>query len=222
MEGLGQDLIVSTHSRPKAAGSPNTAAAPTARFQHTAARRRLGQCLARGRRRCRFNTQPPEGGWGWQRSILWAKMGFNTQPPEGGWHMPASALWRARCFNTQPPEGGWHALDAQGGVNHGFNTQPPEGGWQRLSSDSYHHRQVSTHSRPKAAGWLALGRRAGMGSFNTQPPEGGWTPFLTDRLGFITFQHTAARRRLALNTMIEKGKAGYVSTHSRPKAAGLL
>ena len=34
--------IVSTHSRPKAAGSPNIESFHFSQFQHTAARRRLG------------------------------------------------------------------------------------------------------------------------------------------------------------------------------------
>ena len=56
------------------------------------------------------------------------------------------------------------------------------------------------NTQPPEGGWgNAEGRTGGKPSFNTQPPEGGW-----------------------LNTMIEKGKAGYVSTHSRLKAAGLL
>ena len=34
------------------------------KFQHTAARRRLGYYLSRAcLRQTRFNTQPPEGGW---------------------------------------------------------------------------------------------------------------------------------------------------------------
>ena len=54
---------VSTHSRPKAAGTGLDAPKKWAWFQHTAARRRLANILyvklqARG-----FNTQPPEGGW---------------------------------------------------------------------------------------------------------------------------------------------------------------
>ena len=32
-----------------------------------------------------FNTQPPEGGWGWRISDMREITGFNTQPPEGGW-----------------------------------------------------------------------------------------------------------------------------------------
>ena len=33
---------------------------------------------------------------------------------------------------------------------------------------------VSTHSRPKAAGYRQFAIAAKNGSFNTQPPEGGW------------------------------------------------
>ena len=101
--------------------------------------------------------------------------------------------------------------------------------------------EVSTHSRPKAAGSI---RRVLNGlpiSFNTQPPEGGWTVLLSAdieaavsthsrpkaagnrpvtpmRLSFL-FQHTAARRRLAIQDMHVWLKWP-VSTHSRPKAAG--
>ena len=38
-------------------------------------------------------------------------------------------------------------------VTKGFNTQPPEGGWQLLQRALY-VRNVSTHSRPKAAGGM--------------------------------------------------------------------
>ena len=55
---------------------------------------------------------------------------------------------------------------------------------------------VSTHSRPKAAGFNTHDEVCPIYCFNTQPPEGGW-------LG------------LAVNTI-----GGIVSTHSRPKAAG--
>ena len=53
-----------------------------------------------------------------------------------------------------------------------FNTQPPEGGWLR-DSGRLIVVDVSTHSRPKAAGELA--------NIQTMP---------------LQFQHTAARRRL--------------------------
>ena len=77
---------------------------------------------------------------------------------------------------------------------------------------------VSTHSRPKAAGHLCKSTAMILTGFNTQPPEGGWF----DSIGEIyaatcfntqppeggwkareaaafkqnLFQHTAARRRL--------------------------
>ena len=57
-------LIVSTHSRPKAAGQDDFYLCRANLFQHTAARRRLG--FRASRDRCGnhgFNTQPPEGGW---------------------------------------------------------------------------------------------------------------------------------------------------------------
>ena len=60
---LDRSHIVSTHSRPKAAGSLRPLALLPTWFQHTAARRRLDG-LYRKQTACRcFNTQPPEGGW---------------------------------------------------------------------------------------------------------------------------------------------------------------
>ena len=80
------DLIVSTHSRLKAAG-------PTGETT---------EILKNG-----FNTQPPEGGWMREDKIVIVKIRFNTQPPEGGWTSIAIAMGIRYSFNTQPPEGGW-------------------------------------------------------------------------------------------------------------------
>ena len=59
---------------------------------------------------------------------------------------------------------------------------------------------VSTHSRPKEEGVVSPPDHSGRGSrrFNTQPPEGGWA--IRSVLGGTRelFQHTAARRRLAV------------------------
>ena len=57
--------------------------------------------------------------------------------------------------------------------------------------------------------------------FNTQPPEGGWSLSGTRPIAHAMFQHTAARRRLVLATSNLESRL-VVSTHSRPKAAGLL
>ena len=82
-----------------------------------------------------------------------ARRGFNTQPPEGGWMPMKSLLCRCRRFNTQPPEGGWF----------------------RRPNQLNKEQEVSTHSRPKAAG-------------KKSKPCAICMP---------QFQHTAARRRLA-------------------------
>ena len=60
----------------------------------------------------------------------------------------------------------------------------------------YDKSQVSTHSRPKAAG-CNLGKHLfTLGSFNTQPPEGDWVYSDPAERILHLFQHTAARRRL--------------------------
>ena len=80
-------------------------------------------------------------------------------------------------------------------VINGFNTQPPEGGWL-LYGRGRAESQVSTHSRPKAAGTTVDRKDVQQICFNTQPPEGGWA--------------VGAIPRVCVT----------VSTHSRPKAAG--
>mgnify|MGYP003083056947 CR=1 FL=1 len=55
------------------------------------------------------------------------------------------------CFNTQPPEGGWQQLGNHALPVVRFNTQPPEGGWDIGEKENV-LREVSTHSRLKAAG----------------------------------------------------------------------
>ena len=59
-----QAVVVSTHSRPKAAGSIRSSDEHYAvMFQHTAARRRLEIPNGSKTPSACFNTQPPEGGW---------------------------------------------------------------------------------------------------------------------------------------------------------------
>ena len=79
-------IVVSTHSRPKAAGH----AASNIDIPLTS-----------------FNTQPPEGGWNPFAACCFSLLSFNTQPPEGGWAAPYGKQVAKLGFNTQPPEGGW-------------------------------------------------------------------------------------------------------------------
>ena len=78
-----------------------------------------------------------------------------------------------------------------------FNTQPPEGGWAINAPRLVLH-----------------------GGFNTQPPEGGWNKLLHSVCLNCQFQHTAARRRLGDKIRCSEFEI-VVSTHSRPKAAGI-
>ena len=103
-------------------------------------------------------------------------------------------------FNTQPPEGGWIK------VNRGLITirvsthsRPKAAGF--ANSYGVVAADVSTHSRPKAAGPVFLPRSCIISGFNTQPPEGGWGRLNFRRPFMLTFQHTAARRRLGLSRL---------------------
>ena len=81
-----------------------------------------------------------------------------------------------------------------------FNTQPPEGGWAKNGCYCRARKNVSTHSRPKAAGaemqasaiatalfqhtaarrrleFKKAGSPQKLDRFNTQPPEGGWADY---------------------------------------------
>ena len=150
------------------------------RFQHTAARRRLGNgsTYMLFKTRC-FNTQPPEGGWENQAVKSLRSISFNTQPPEGGW-MSLEELYNAWYVSThsRPKAAG---TTGQPGEVHPprFNTQPPEGGWRSFTNGAYT-----------------------ITCFNTQPPEGGWLKPRTTPRPAPMFQHTAARRRLGNNGMV--------------------
>ena len=89
LENLGRDVMalrVSTHSRPKAAGSE----------------------LLEERREMLVSTHSrPKAAGSDLLLCLYINGGFNTQPPEGGWSIVISYPFRIKSFNTQPPEGGW-------------------------------------------------------------------------------------------------------------------
>ena len=189
-------IRVSTHSRPKAAGSSWSSRWAWKLFQHTAARRRLAYPLG----------------------MLFDELGFNTQPPEGGWQGFDVARLHQRGFNTQPPEGGWGCQCCKATMRVvSTHSRPKAAGLFILYC--YFLFIVSTHSRPKAAG-IGRGNADRLPRrFNTQPPEGGWPSWVVVVRTQKVFQHTAARRRLGLN-LKPIWFSEIVSTHSRPKAAG--
>ena len=99
--------MVSTHSRPKAAGFFCFVFLEMTMFQLTAARRRLELLGAYAARPYQFQLTAARrrlGVWMMRRLGL---RSFNSQPPEGGWYHSHAEALRLRRFNSQPPEGGW-------------------------------------------------------------------------------------------------------------------
>ena len=123
--------MVSTHSRPKAAG---------------------GRCKNAQSQNSGFNSQPPEGGWVAKLRRQAAAFLFQlTAARRRLAHFARARRLGEIGFNSQPPEGGWQRGRQKGGHRHRFNSQPPEGGWLNLGYRCATVK-VSTHSRPKAAG----------------------------------------------------------------------
>ena len=140
---------------------------------------------------------------------------FNTQPPEGGcFYVNEECYLMLVSTHSRPKAAGFFYISIN--LLTGFNTQPPEGGCF-FSGGSFDGFGVSTHSRPKAAGHRRDSARM-RDRFNTQPPEGGWLMKAKENLHRM-FQHTAARRRLLI--INQNTSQLVVSTHSRPKAAGI-
>ncbi|EFC88650.1 hypothetical protein NEIMUCOT_04699 [Neisseria mucosa ATCC 25996] len=189
-------------------------------FQHTAARRRLAELQFQPTQSIGFNTQPPEGGWrrffskptngrAFQHTAARRRL-ENLATHAAGLRMFQHTAARRRlatqtsktkkhgCFNTQPPEGGWPNKHHAGrdDIRVSTHSRPKAAGYL-LTSKTLFYIRVSTHSRPKAAGRVIFAVGASFLSFNTQPPEGGWACPTTKSEP----RHT-------------------VSTHSRPKAAG--
>ena len=122
------------------------------KFQHTAARRRLGKRpRAAGKNRRSFNTQPPEGGC--------AVLGYLRYYQAVSTHSRPKAA--AVAFGFWGLVTGFQHTAARRRLNvvatiqkqaFGFNTQPPEGGCIISCGWAAYAAVVSTHSRPKAAG----------------------------------------------------------------------
>ena len=146
----------------------------------------------------RFNTQPPEGGWGRSRRSDPPYYGFNTQPPEGGCTSSAKTTKTKKSFQHTAARRRLRCSRRPNPPYHGFNTQPPEGGWGE-NVVGIQRTSVSTHSRPKAAG-RDTDHTSGFSLVSTHSrPKAA----VTDSTRFQTvsskFQHTAARRRLIMN-----------------------
>ena len=172
---------------------------PFSTFQHTAARRRLGQAVQVSAVVPGFNTQPPEGGWATTAHTARVRRRFNTQPPEGGWLLGG---WRPSCNglfqHTAARRRLAVSLEAAAMVARFQHTAAR----RRLEYvDSMIERaiKVSTHSRPKAAGNLLA---------QLKPSH--------------SFQHTAARRRLDMQMSYWKLNMLFQHTAARRRLEPLL
>ena len=121
-------------------------------FQHTAARRRLpeSELLAIQQQAVSTHSRPKAA------AIILGRCGsivhsFNTQPPKGGCSTTKSAEIKNDCFNTQPPEGGcFHKLKRLTGITMFQHTAARRRLLPRVQRPNP-KKNVSTHSRPKAA-----------------------------------------------------------------------
>ena len=144
-------------------------------FQHTAARRRLERTVWRPRQRTAVSTHSRPKAAGQCRRL--------AHKPGAFQHTAA----RRRLVNDQS--------QIQGAMQFQHTAARRRLGSQGNALGS--SATVSTHSRPKAAGYR----------FQFNLPN-------------FKFQHTAARRRLVGYKLLT-GLGQKVSTHSRPKAAGI-
>ena len=124
----------------------------TAKFQLTAARRRLGlPHFARARRLgVSTHSRPKAAGIQKNKRALPYLVSTHSRPKAAGrafLHAHIATAFqltaarrrlavrlirlskRLTSFNSQPPEGGWHRADERRGRAARFNSQPPEGGW---------------------------------------------------------------------------------------------
>ena len=213
--------LVSTHSRPKAAGALYSGSL-CARYVSTHSRPKAAGA----------KTKPRASG---------STVSTHSRPKAAG-SSDVMALSDCSGFNTQPPEGGWICLCERTRITLRFQHTAARRrlGFPRVlrvRKKRFQHTAARRRLAPSIS--LPCCLRA---CFNTQPPEGGWSPAISlayntcgfqhtaarRRLGRAftncrlsgLFQHTAARRRLAIFTVMMICSTG-VSTHSRPKAAGL-
>ena len=162
-----------------------------------------------------FNTQPPEGGCNGNGSAAKASgVSTRSRPKAAGKNASRFARIYEVSTRSRPKAAGHQCRILRGG--RGFNTQPPEGGCGNTYLETLHS-VVSTRSRPKAAG-VKPACSCTANSFNTQPPEGGCsakiTPF-SRASGFNTQPPEGG-----CDTMLGVISLSWVSTRSRPKAAG--
>ena len=144
---------VSTHSRPKAAGSHPSA--PVLRFIVST------------------HSRPKAAGAAAAYTLDDYRVSTHSRPKAAGPRHRAVRIHK-RCFNTQPPEGGWSCCICVSMKPTSFQHTAARRRLVLFPQQPFDRSGVSTHSRPKAAGRPDAKFNMGKDGFNTQPPEGGW------------------------------------------------
>ena len=169
-------MSVSTHSRPKAAGSAiDRLVRPDSLFQHTAARRRLDSARRRTTKRQLFQHTAARRRLVTLLLLYMATGSVSThsRPKAAGERttpLIACSMFQHTAarrrlvfilsFKTEASTVSTHSRPKAAGTDDilrvrwtaCFNTQPPEGGWVAFFAPVAAYADVSTHSRPKAAG----------------------------------------------------------------------
>ena len=142
---------VSTHSRPKAAGETSRRIGCAPKFQHTAARRRLGRKLTQCDPGRKFQHTAARRRLVIKRLLFFSFLMVST--------------------HSRPKAAGFSKAAIHGYVVVSTHSRPKAAGPSQEAEKL--GKSVSTHSRPKAAGRL-----------------------INTTFALVWFQHTAARRRL--------------------------
>ena len=192
---LSKEQAVSTHSRPKAAGSYRTSVLNSLLwFQLTAARRRLEIPPYPRKTLMMFQLTAA------RRRLATPAANFCSNTSVSTHSRPKAAgclIFLIYCFIRVSTHSRPKAAGLRGGRGGGaawcFNSQPPEGGWGFI--------------------FTGTGNR---GCFNSQPPEGGWLNPKDSNHGWDTlFQLTAARRRLAIISRTSSSRMLFQLTAAR-------
>ena len=188
---------VSTHSRPEAAGMMASGAlGETGTFQLTAARRRLGLGWWRLIRSNEFQLTAARRRLGRLYSEMQYVHKFQLTAARRRLGSSSRAVFFLLQFQLTAARRRLGQSPSRSFVPVWFQLTAARRRLAHSARPFWSRRNVSTHSRPEAAGPVDGIYGFVFSSFNSQPPGGGWTQPATANPSFRKFQLTAARRRL--------------------------
>ena len=211
--------LVSTHSRPKAAG-PHSVHFATSETVSTHSRPKAAGMVRSGHAwayRVSTHSRPKAAGCRCPARNAGGRVSTHSRPKAAGRRGRGRCCSGAVSTHSRPKAAGTIDIHARGHTG-SFNTQPPEGGWASRSNNRPIRRRFQhTAARRRLERLRPVGIFRIMFQHTAARRRLGY-PF-DNCQSWNWFQHTAARRRLGkLPVQVDIGYM--VSTHSRPKAAG--